>query len=136
MDEIYERDVVCGIYLFTTEGYKISEVNGKKHFFCGKTCRDEFEKNKTRYLNMEKSEIADQSNRDWEQTSRDPVCGQMINIKDAKGSCLFMNNKYHFCSESCNDVFNNMPSAYADIGEGYIDPNNPNELSRSDFIIF
>lgn len=26
MDEIYERDVVCGMYLFTTEKCKISET--------------------------------------------------------------------------------------------------------------
>ncbi len=136
MNEIYERDVVCGMYLFTTEGCKISKVNGKKYFFCSKTCRDEFEKNKMRYFNMDKSKIVGQSNKDWEQTSRDPVCGQMINIKDAKGSSIFMNNKYHFCSESCNNVFNNMPSAYADKGEGYYNSNGPNELSSSDFIIF
>ena len=130
MDEIYERDVVCGMYLFTTEGCGVSEVNGKKYFFCSKICKDEFEKNNARYLNMGKLEIADQSNNSWEQTSRDPVCGQMINIKDAKGSTLFMNNEYHFCSESCNNVFNNMPSAYADKGEEYFDPNNPNELAK------
>ncbi len=136
MDKIYERDVVCGMYLFETESCEVCEINSKKYYFCGETCRDEFEKNKTKYFKMDKSEITDQSNKDWEQTSRDPVCGQIINIKDAKGSSLFMNNKYHFCSAACNNVFNNMPSTYADKAEGYFDPNNPNELSKSDFIIF
>lgn len=80
MDKVYERNVVCGMYLFETENCEVCEINSKKYYFCGKTCRDEFEKNKTRCLKMDKSEIVDQSNKDWEQTSRDPVCGQMINI--------------------------------------------------------
>ncbi len=136
MGEIYKRDVVCGMYLFETERCKVSVINGKKYYFCCETCRDEFEKNRTRYFKMDKSEIADQSNNNREQISRDPACGQMINIKDANGSSLFMNNKYYFCSADCKKVFDNRPSAYADKGEGFIDTNNPNYFSESDFIIF
>jgi len=85
---------------------------------------------------MDKSEIAYQTNKNWEQISRDPACGQMIDIKDAKGYSLFKNNKYYFCSATCKKIFDNKPSAYADKGEGYIDFNNPNYFPESDFIIF
>ncbi len=28
-----ERDVVCGMYLITTDGCKVSEINGIKYYF-------------------------------------------------------------------------------------------------------
>jgi len=44
MDEIYKRDVVYGMYLFETKSCEVSVIDSKKYYFCGETCRDEFEK--------------------------------------------------------------------------------------------
>ncbi len=66
---------------------------------------------------MNNTDLVNQSDKKWEQMGRDPVCGQMIDIKEAKGSSIFRDYKYSFCCATCKKVFDNMPSVYADKGE-------------------
>lgn len=47
------RDVVCGMYLITTEGCKVSEVIGEKYYFCCVTCKKVFDNNPTIYADKE-----------------------------------------------------------------------------------
>lgn len=135
MDEKYERDIVCGMYLITTERCKVSEFNGRKYYFCCDKCKDEFDKSKTKYIELNNSHILKMSNQKTMEMERDPVCGQMITIKDARGISIFKDNKYYFCCVTCKKVFDNMPSAYADKEEGCYDPNNPNDIIDGRFRI-
>lgn len=52
---------------------------------------------------------------EWE---RDPVCGDRINIHDAKGMSLYKESRYYFCCKICKKIFDENPSAYADKEEG------------------
>lgn len=126
--ENFIRDVVCGMYLITTEGCKVSEVNGEKYYFCCDTCKEEFDKNMDKYIdNIPQNKKGEKNSAkvEWE---RDPVCGERININDAKGMSIYKNEKYYFCCVTCKKVFDNNPAAYADKEEGYFDPNNPNDF--------
>src|SRR3972149_3820011 len=135
MAEKYERDIVCGMYLINPDDCKVSEYKGQIFYFCCNKCKDEFEKDKTKFVEMNNSHLAKMSNQKKMEMERDPVCGQMIKIKDAKGSSLFKNNKYFFCCITCKKVFDNNPSVYADKEEGYYDPNNPNDIIDGTFRI-
>ncbi len=133
--ERFIRDVVCGMYLITTEGCKVSEVNGEKYYFCCDTCKAEFDSHPDKYIEhkstrnkrekiLNKNSLPDRQS-EWE---RDPVCGERINKNDAKGISIYKNEKYFFCCVTCKKVFDNNPSAYADKEEGFYDPNNPNDF--------
>jgi len=50
MNGKYERDIVCGMYLLTIDGCKVSEFNGQKYYFCCDTCKDEFDKHTDKYV--------------------------------------------------------------------------------------
>ncbi len=95
------QDIVCGIYLITTEGCKVSEVNDKKYYFCCDTCKAEFDNYTEKYVEDFESakEInISQQKIEWE---RDPVCGERINISDAKGITLYKDSRYYFCCKIC-----------------------------------
>lgn len=140
--ENFIRDVVCGMYLITTEGCKVSEVSGEKYYFCCDTCKAEFDNNSDKYIEYhplisKEEEFPNTSNQatkqvEWE---RDPVCGEGINIDDAKGVSIYKNDKYYFCCVTCKKDFDNNPAAYADKEEGYFDPNNPNDFLDGRFRI-
>lgn len=43
----------------------------------------------------------------------DPVCGMIVNEKEAAGSDSFQGEKYYFCSDECKDKFETRPQEYA-----------------------
>lgn len=123
-----EKDLVCGMYFVSTEGCKVVRLNNKNYYFCCDICKEEFEQNTRKYIEGDKSIVkSDKSATDWE---RDPVCGERINIKEAKGITLYKNASYYFCCKICKKLFDTDPSAYADKEEGYFDPSNPNDLLK------
>lgn len=136
------RDVVCGMYLISTEGCKFSEINGRKYYFCCDACKVEFDTHTDKYIDYKFTinNVENMPNKgeltieqvEWE---RDPVCGESININDAKGMSIYKNEKYYFCCVTCKKVFDNNPAAYADKEEGYFDPNNPNDFLDGRFRI-
>ncbi|MDO8550460.1 MAG: YHS domain-containing protein [Ignavibacteria bacterium] len=129
------RDVVCGMYLITTDGCKVSEVKEEKYYFCWDTCKAEFDKNMDKYvdnISVKNDETRIEDKAEWE---RDPVCDERINISDAKGITLYKNARYYFCCKTCKKEFDANPSAYADKDEGFYDPRNPNDFLDGRFRI-
>ena len=45
---------------------------------------------------------------------KDPVCGMMIEEKDAVASSTHEDKKYFFCSKDCKTEFDDDPDSYAD----------------------
>jgi Cu+-exporting ATPase len=133
--ENFMRDVVCGMYLITTAGCKVSEVNGKKYYFCCNTCKAEFDNHTDRYVDnvvVKNKGIIIPNEIEWE---RDPVCGERININKAKGMSLYKDARYYFCCTICKKSFDANPTAYADKNEGYYDPKNQNDFLDGRFRI-
>lgn len=46
-------------------------------------------------------------------TMRDPVCGMIIDERDAAGTATFGAVTYHFCTASCLDAFNRDPGRFS-----------------------
>lgn len=44
---------------------------------------------------------------------KDPVCGMMINSKEAMGTSEYNGKLYYFCSQTCKSKFEESPSNYA-----------------------
>ncbi|MFZ0456064.1 MAG: YHS domain-containing protein [Ignavibacteriaceae bacterium] len=63
------------------------------------------------------------------------MCGERINIKEAKGISLYKNSRYYFCCKICKKVFDANPSIYADKEEGAYDPKNPDDILAGIFRI-
>jgi Cu+-exporting ATPase len=47
---------------------------------------------------------------------RDPVCGMMIEQKDAKGTSSYQGTTYYFCATECKETFDREPAKYATAG--------------------
>ena len=45
---------------------------------------------------------------------KDPVCGMMIEDKDAVATSNYKGNAYYFCSKDCKTEFDENPESYAD----------------------
>ncbi|MHB1687410.1 MAG: YHS domain-containing protein [Ignavibacteriaceae bacterium] len=132
------KDIVCGMYLISTDGCKESVVNGKKYYFCCDVCKEEFDKNTGRYDVSIQRDISEKEPSLFIQTierERDLVCGELINVHEAAGISIYKNSTYYFCCQTCKKVFDKNPSAYADKEERYYDPDNPNDFHNGIFRI-
>ncbi len=47
-------------------------------------------------------------------SAKDPVCGMVIEEKDAVGTSVHNGTTYHFCSMDCKEEFDENPEDYAD----------------------
>lgn len=47
---------------------------------------------------------------------KDPVCGMMIDEKDAVATSDYQGVRYHFCSKDCKVEFDENPNEYARVG--------------------
>lgn len=54
---------------------------------------------------------------------KDPVCGMVIDERDAVGTSEFNGTRYYFCSQDCKTEFDENPQDYAAGGAGV--PGNP-----------
>jgi len=43
----------------------------------------------------------------------DPVCGMIVNEKEAAGTDSYQGEKYYFCSKECKEKFETLPQQYA-----------------------
>lgn len=129
------RDIVCGMDLTSTYGCEVSEFKGITYYFCNGDCRKKFDTNPIKYLNnllIENESGALGKKTKWE---RDPVCADMIKIKDARAMSIYKETIYYFCCPICKKEFDKNPSVYADKEEGYYDPKNPNDFLDGRFRI-
>lgn len=44
---------------------------------------------------------------------KDPICGMVIDEKDAVGTSDYQGTKYYFCSDDCKVEFDESPQDYA-----------------------
>ena len=50
--------------------------------------------------------------------AKDPVCGMMVDEKEAAGTATHGNKTYYFCAASCRDQFVKDPKRYVEMREG------------------
>lgn len=120
-------DVVCGMPITDIYKSEVSRFEGKKYYFCCMKCKMEFDDDPVKYLKDFEAEnelMALYKKDKWE---RDPVCGDMIKIKEAKAMSLYKDIRYYFCCPICKKLFDKNPSAYADKLEGFYNPVNPKD---------
>jgi Cu+-exporting ATPase len=48
------KDPVCGMEVSKDTKFK-SEYNGNTYYFCSRSCKDEFDKNPKKYINVKRS---------------------------------------------------------------------------------
>lgn len=119
------QDIVCGMTLTSIYGCEVSKFKEIKYYFCCADCKKQFDAYPIKYIN---NPVTDNKTgkAKWE---RDPVCGDMIKISDAKAMSICKGTRYYFCCPICKKEFDKNPSEYADKEEGYFDPRNPNEFT-------
>lgn len=122
-----EKDIVCGMYFVSAEGCKVVQLNNKKYYFCCDICKEEFEKNTGKYLNGYPEIKSSDRITSKAEYDRDPVCGEMINIYQARGFSLYKESRYYFCCSICKKSFDQNPEFYADKSEA--DSDNFNSTS-------
>jgi len=110
------QDIVCGMYLTSVYECEASNLNGIIYYFCCVECKNEFDIDPGKYLNRYKSKN-ERGNKIIER-ERDPVCGEMIKIQDAKSMSVYRGTKYYFCCPICKKEFDKNPLSYADREEG------------------
>ncbi|MEP7346109.1 MAG: YHS domain-containing protein [Gemmatimonadaceae bacterium] len=49
---------------------------------------------------------------------KDPVCGMMIDEKDAVSSSVYNGMHFYFCSDGCKTKFDQTPARYAGTSSG------------------
>lgn len=128
-----EQDPVCGMNLSSIYECEASKFNGVIYYFCCADCKKEFDADPYNYIKR----LTSQNNTvnkiiEWE---RDPVCGEMIKIKDAKAMNIYKGTKYYFCCPICKKVFDKNPFEYADKEERIDYPNNLDEFPDGRFRI-
>lgn len=48
---------------------------------------------------------------------KDPVCGMLVDPKQAAVQCVYAGKTYYFCSPACLAKFEQMPQRYLDTGK-------------------
>lgn len=123
-----KTDIVCGMTLISTYNCEFSKYDGNIYYFCCRLCKEEFDENPLKFISeLVKKNINNAVSKEnrWE---RDPVCGDMVIINEAKAMSIFKGTKYYFCCPICKKEFDKNPSVYADKVEGDYDPQNPDDL--------
>ena len=50
---------------------------------------------------------------------RDPVCAMVVDSHKAAGRRVYQGEAYYFCSDNCQQAFDDQPERYARRGVGY-----------------
>lgn len=93
--DVMTRDPVCGMSVDPQAEKPEAEYQGTTYRFCGKGCRDRFEKDPENYLSAE-----------------DPVCGMTVERARAAGVEHHQGERFFFCSTGCADKFKADPDHY------------------------
>lgn len=118
------------------------EYEGKTYYFCCAGCKDKFEKDPEKYIEMEEhaehiqaeehshAEKHSHATAHAEQVEHthhaqdkkeemvvDPVCGMKLKKEDAKATYEHNGKTYYFCMEECRDKFVKEPGKYVGADE-------------------
>lgn len=128
-----KKDIVCGMTLSSTYGCEFSKYNDEIYYFCSAECKKEFEEDPREFIDKYLSDNLNRLRKENVEWERDPVCGEMIKVSEAKAMSIYKKTKYYFCCPICKKEFDKNPSGYADREEGHYDPNNPNDFIDGKF---
>ena len=45
--------------------------------------------------------------------AKDPICGMMVDVREAKYKSEFHGSSFHFCCAGCKQTFDKQPDKYA-----------------------
>ncbi|MDD1728802.1 MAG: YHS domain-containing protein [Methanospirillum sp.] len=100
-------DPVCNMSGKIDANTSFASFNHTIYYFCSPMCKEEFEKNPEKFLDIDKNT-----------TAVDPVCKMNVDIATANVTTTFEGTTYYFCKTMCKDQFEADPLKYI----GTIDP--------------
>jgi P-type Cu+ transporter len=114
------RDLVCNMSVDPAKARASAEHNAKMYYFCSPGCAAKFKADPEKYLSNVK--LAAQEPQLHEQMTgshqqhpgavKDPVCGMWVDPQNARGSAVYRDKKYYFCSPRCEERFKSEPERY------------------------
>jgi len=119
------RDVVCNMSVDPANARASAEHNGKTYHFCSPGCASKFKADPTKYLegaakgaavavNPQSHQHTTGSHQHKPGTVSDPVCGMWVEPENARGSAVYKDRTYYFCSPPCEEKFTAEPERYLD----------------------
>jgi Cu+-exporting ATPase len=113
------RDVVCNMTVDPANARASAQHKGKTYCFCSPGCANKFKAEPEKYLRGAGGEgrpAVDQhmagSDQHQQGTVKDPVCGMWVDPEKARGSAVYKDQNYYFCSPRCSERFKADPEKY------------------------
>jgi Cu+-exporting ATPase len=114
------RDVVCNMNVDPANACASAERDGKTYYFCSPGCANKFKANPEQYLAGMSTAVAKSEShlhmagghQQQPGTVKDPVCGMWVDPEKARGSSVYKEKKYYFCSPRCQEKFNAEPDKF------------------------
>jgi Cu+-exporting ATPase len=144
-----ERDLVCGMDVDPEKAKATVEHAGRTYYFCSAGCAQKFQKAPEKYLNslvMPVPVMAPPVSPNAAATKaamvslpilaspskvKDPVCGMMVDPREAAGKVDHQTKLYIFCSTRCAERFKNDPEKFlAAPGTAGMEPVTPPVVSK------
>ncbi|CAG1771569.1 Copper-transporting P-type ATPase [uncultured bacterium] len=97
----YLSDMGC-INIVADESTPKSTHEGITYYFCSKECKEDFDKNPSKYLKIVTPPKG----------AVDPVCHMKINELKRFVACVYQNKVYYFCSDHCRTKYMENPDYY------------------------
>jgi P-type Cu+ transporter len=94
-------DPVCKMDVVVDNNTSSVLYNNTTYYFCSSMCKEEFEKEPLKFLN-----ITDNT------TAIDPVCKMTVDIASAQWNTTYDEKKYYFCSAMCKEEFEKNPDKF------------------------
>lgn len=99
----YFSDMGC-INIVTNENTPKSTYEGITYYFCSKECKEDFDKNPSKYLKVVTTTPP--------KGTIDPVCHMKIDELERVVTCLYKDKVYYFCSDHCRTKYMANPDHY------------------------
>ena len=90
------------INIVADESTPKSTHEGITYYFCSKECKEDFDKNPSKYLKVVTPPKG----------AVDPVCHMKINELKRFVACVYQNKVYYFCSDHCRTKYMENPDYY------------------------
>jgi Cu+-exporting ATPase len=81
-----------------------STYEGITYYFCSKECKEDFDKNPSKYLKVVTPPP---------KGAMDPVCCMKIDEHARFVTCVYQNKVYYFCSDHCRTKYMENPESYS-----------------------
>ena len=94
-------DPVCKMDGVVDNNTSSALYNNTTYYFCTPMCKEEFEKEPLKFLN-----ITDNT------TAIDPVCKMTVDIATAEWNTTYDEKHYYFCSAMCKEEFDKNPEKF------------------------